>query len=91
MARLARKYHKYCWDDDFLKNGKEVYEKHNETVRKASKGRKFLGYKPGDGWGPLCEFLGVPVPERAYPRSDDWGEYMARVGAAPSEKEPALT
>ena len=24
----------------------------------------------GDGWGPLCEFLGHPVPEAAFPREN---------------------
>lgn len=25
----------------------------------------------GDGWEPLCEFLGVPVPNQPFPRAND--------------------
>jgi len=81
-ARLARKYHEHCWDDDFARNGMDVYGSHNEAVRKASAGRRFLEYRPGDGWGPLCEFLGVRIPEVEFPRSDEWGDFKSRVGVA---------
>lgn len=25
----------------------------------------------GEGWGPLCKFLGVPVPDEPFPRAND--------------------
>jgi hypothetical protein len=25
----------------------------------------------GEGWGPLCKFLGVPVPDEPFPRTND--------------------
>ncbi|KAH7019479.1 hypothetical protein EDB80DRAFT_700928 [Ilyonectria destructans] len=79
VATLARKYHAACWDDDFDKNGKALYQKHNAEVRELAVDRKFLEYQPGQGWGPLCEFLGVAVPEGVpYPRSDDWAEYKKK-------------
>jgi len=90
MAVLRRKYHSHSWNDDLPAHGKRFFEEHNERTRKAaeaavaeSKGaggdRKFLELPVGAGWGPLCEFLSVPVPEVAYPRSDDWVEYKAAV------------
>jgi hypothetical protein len=79
MAAMARKYHQNCWGDDFPSNGRRFFRRHNELVREASRGRRFLEYQPGDGWEPLCEFLGVEVPGEEYPRSDDWGEYKRRV------------
>lgn len=48
-------------------------------MREAGKGKKFLEYKTGSGWGPLCEFLGLPVPDTDYPRSDDWLSYKKDV------------
>jgi hypothetical protein len=39
---------------------------------------RLLVYKVSDGWGPLCAFLGVPVPSSAFPYEnksqgdDDW-------------------
>jgi hypothetical protein len=77
MAVMARKYHLHCWGDDFPANGRDLFKRHNELVRKASNGRKFLEYEVEDGWAPLCEFLGVPPPELGteFPRADDWLEY----------------
>ncbi|KAL0938359.1 uncharacterized protein CTRU02_204969 [Colletotrichum truncatum] len=81
MAGLANAYHSACWDDDFEKNGKECFERHHAQVRAlATGGRRFLEYRPGDGWGPVCEFLGIKeIPEIPFPRSDDWVEYKKKV------------
>ncbi|KAH7175837.1 P-loop containing nucleoside triphosphate hydrolase protein [Dactylonectria macrodidyma] len=80
VASLALRYHKACWDDDFAKNGRALYQEHNAKVRQLAIDRRFLEYQPGQGWAPLCEFLGVPVPEGiSYPRSDDWAEYKKKV------------
>lgn len=53
----------------------EFYDIHNNWVRaEASKrGRRVLEWEVGDGWGPLCEFLGKHPPEdgRAFPRLND--------------------
>ncbi|KAI1840115.1 hypothetical protein JX266_013680 [Neoarthrinium moseri] len=93
---LAAKYHTYCWKDDFPTYGREAYRRQNEVVREAAKGRRFLEYETGSGWGPLCEFLGVDVPEVPYPRSDDWVAYkqevkekekLARLAVEEKEKE----
>ncbi|KAI1414668.1 hypothetical protein F5Y13DRAFT_13479 [Hypoxylon sp. FL1857] len=86
MAPLSNKYHKHCWGNDLPRNGRAAYRAHNELVRSLAKasGRKFLEYKPGDGWAPLCEFLGVQgneVPTEAFPRSDDWAGYKRVVEA----------
>ncbi|KAF7552452.1 hypothetical protein G7Z17_g4295 [Cylindrodendrum hubeiense] len=81
VAALASRYHQVCWDDDFDKNGRALYQKHNADVRELAVGRRFLEYQPGQGWGPLCELLGVPVPVPEgvpYPRSDDWAEYKRK-------------
>jgi hypothetical protein len=52
------------------------YETHNEWVRNEcrKKGRKWLEWEPEDGWGPLCEFLGVDVPQEEFPRVNDASE-----------------
>ncbi|KAG4255673.1 hypothetical protein FPRO03_04622 [Fusarium proliferatum] len=72
MAVMARTYSKFCWDNDFKKNGLALFRRHNEQVRLATKERKFLEYTVGDGWEPLCAFLKAPVPENTpFPRKDD--------------------
>ncbi|KAF9870574.1 hypothetical protein CkaCkLH20_11880 [Colletotrichum karsti] len=87
MAGLAAAYHAACWGDDFEGNGRGYFERHHEEVRAlAGEGRRVLEYRPGDGWGPLCEFLGVDVPDVPFPRSDDWVEYKKMVERERAEK-----
>jgi hypothetical protein len=81
MRPLAEKYHEYMWGNDFPQKGREAYRKHNDAVRSIEKGgRDLLEYDVKDGWGPLCEFLGVEVPEKGLPREDDWIKYKATHG-----------
>ncbi|ORY69830.1 uncharacterized protein BCR38DRAFT_93701 [Pseudomassariella vexata] len=81
MAVLAGKYHDNCWGGDFPTLGRTAYRAHNELVREeaARTGRKFLEYGVGQGWRPLCDFLGVEVPDKPYPRTDDWMGYKKMV------------
>jgi hypothetical protein len=69
------------WNDDFPTHGRAVYRQHNAMVRETATahGRRFLEYETGNGWGPLCEFLGLEVPDASYPRSDDWAVYKKEV------------
>lgn len=77
MRLLAEKYHKHMWKTDFPNHGRKAYRRHNEVVREIVKqhGAKFLEYNVGEGWQPLCQFLGFEVPEKSFPREDDWLEY----------------
>ena len=36
-------------------------------------------FRPGDGWEPLCRFLGLPVPDQPYPRSNERAEFQAMI------------
>ncbi len=40
------------------------------NVRSLVPPEKLLEFQPGDGWGPLCEFLGQEIPpdNQPYPR-----------------------
>jgi Sulfotransferase domain len=44
-----------------------IYKEHIETVQATIPPERLLTYTTGSGWAPLCEFLGVPVPEEDYP------------------------
>ena len=55
----------------------DLYEKHNAAVRKAIPADRLLVYDLGDGWDPLCAFLGKPIPEEPYPSSNDGEEFHA--------------
>jgi hypothetical protein len=58
---------------------KRRFEAHAEAVRATIPARQLLVYQVKEGWGPLCAFLGVPVPEEDFPRTNDRGEFWDRV------------
>ena len=53
---------------------RQAYLDHNERVRNSIPASQLLEYGLGDGWAPLCEFLGVPVPDKPYPKSNSAAE-----------------
>ena len=57
-----------------------VYERHNEAVQRAIPRERLLVYEVAQGWGPLCEFLDVAVPDEPFPRVNSKDEFRARAG-----------
>ncbi|GAA4962252.1 sulfotransferase family protein [Nonomuraea thailandensis] len=49
----------------------EVFERHVAEVRAVIPAERLLVLEPGDGWEPLCAFLGVAVPDVPYPRVNE--------------------
>jgi hypothetical protein len=39
---------------------------------------RLLIFNARDGWAPLCEFLGVPVPAAPYPKTNSTDEFRER-------------
>jgi hypothetical protein len=58
-----------------------VYEKNIADVQAAIPQERLLTYHVGDGWEPLCQFLGKPVPDIAFPSSNSTAEFHERVEA----------
>jgi hypothetical protein len=57
----------------------EVFEQHNEEVRRRVPKERLLVYEVKEGWGPLCEFLGVEEPAKPFPRLNDAAEMRRRI------------
>ena len=57
----------------------EAFVAHNEAVKAAIPADQLLVFEVKEGWGPLCEFLGVPVPDAPFPRTNDRAEFWDRV------------
>ena len=57
----------------------EAFAAHNEAVKAAIPADRLLTFQVKDGWGPLCAFLGKPVPDEPFPRTNDRGEFWDRV------------
>ncbi|KAF4495702.1 efflux pump antibiotic resistance [Fusarium agapanthi] len=63
---------------------RRTYENFYSMVRDAVPEDKRLEYSLGDGWEPLCEFLGKDIPDVEFPRVNDrkaFGENMERLMA----------
>ena len=60
----------------------EAFNAHNEAVKSAIPAESLLVFQVKEGWGPLCEFLGVPVPEGDFPRTNNREEFWELVNAA---------
>ncbi len=57
----------------------QVFERHNEEVRRRVPPERLLVYEVKEGWEPLCEFLGVEVPDEPFPHLNDAAEMRRRI------------
>ncbi|MGH6826214.1 sulfotransferase family protein [Methyloceanibacter sp.] len=55
-----------------------VFNAHNDEVRRVVPAERLLVYESGEGWAPLCAFLGVPVPATPYPKVNTTGDFASR-------------
>jgi hypothetical protein len=54
-------------------------EAFNEQVKRTVPAERLLVWEPQDGWEPLCQALGVPVPSEPVPHVNDSEEFVGRV------------
>ena len=54
-----------------------VYEAHIEEVKATIPKERLLVYALKEGWEPLCDFLGVPVPSEPLPNTNSSEEMVA--------------
>jgi hypothetical protein len=55
------------------------FNAHNERMRKVFPPERVLDFEVKQGWGPLCAFLGVPVPNTPFPNVNDTNEFRRRI------------
>lgn len=60
----------------------DAFIAHNEAVKKAIPADQLLIYEVREGWGPLCDFLQVPVPDEPFPRTNSREEFWDLVGGS---------
>jgi Sulfotransferase domain len=56
----------------------EVFNRHNEEVQRCVPKERLLVYEVKEGWGPLCEFLGVEEPNKPFAHLNDVAEMRRR-------------
>ena len=70
-----------------------LFKRHMDEVVATVPRDRLLIFEARDGWEPLCEFLGVPVPDTPYPRvntREEMAELSVSASAAGSGPPPTL-
>lgn len=75
---FTRAFGEHIHDRDWMT---DYFRRHDEAVRREIPAERLLVYQAGQGWAPLCAFLGVPVPAEPYPSENNTAEFQARVAA----------
>lgn len=57
----------------------ETYKRHNAEARRQVPPERLLVYDVKEGWAPLCDFLGVEVPDQPFPHLNDTREMRRRL------------
>jgi Sulfotransferase domain len=58
-----------------------VFRDHIGEVQRTIAPERLLTYQVSEGWGPLCRFLGVPVPDTPFPHANSTEAFRARFAA----------
>ena len=98
VAGAVRLADRLVWEDTF--DGRfedrayamEVFERHNEAVRRRVPPERLLVFDVREGWTPLCDFLGIEAPDEPFPRLNEAREMRRRLlgHVALSAAAPAL-
>ena len=67
-----------AWDEPV--QAMTAYKRHNEQVRRSADPSRLVEWRPGDGWEPLCEALGTPVPDSPFPFENTTAAFRERLG-----------
>lgn len=57
----------------------EAFTRRIEEVKRAVPAEKLLLFEVKEGWQPLCRFLGKPIPEATFPRTNDRQQLQKRL------------
>lgn len=58
---------------------KAAYERHNDAVRGSAPPERLLEWRPQDGWEPICDSLGLAVPDEPFPHENTTKDFRARM------------
>lgn len=56
-----------------------AFKAHNAAVKATIPAERLLEFQVKEGWQPLCDYLGVPVPAEPFPRRNDRAEFWELV------------
>lgn len=67
-----------------------VFNENTERAMREVPSERLLIWKAGDGWEPICQALGVAVPNEPFPRTNTREDWRAREQAFKAGKMPDL-
>ncbi|HTW38535.1 MAG TPA: sulfotransferase [Steroidobacteraceae bacterium] len=74
-STVLRDLGEHIHDRDFMI---DHFMRHNAAVERAIPRERLLVYETAQGWEPLCRFLGMATPERAFPRANTREQFAQR-------------
>jgi hypothetical protein len=74
---------RFCDEIDNPTAMMDAFERHNQAVRDTIPASRLLEWTASDGWSPLCERLGVPVPKDPFPVTNTTADFLANLEAPP--------
>jgi Sulfotransferase domain len=80
---------KLVWQGDFQGRFedrewvRDMYYERIETIEREIPSDRLVVWKLGDGWEPICEKLGVDVPDEPFPHLHDTNEFRTEFGLQP--------
>jgi hypothetical protein len=60
----------------------DYFRRHTEQVRSRIPPERLLSYDVSEGWEPLCDFLGIELPDSPFPFQNTREEFTARAQSA---------
>ena len=83
LRDALRAYHRFGRDavDGRHYNWKDVSEAISLSTEVEVPPERLLIYDTPQGWQPLCDFLGVPVPDAPFPKTNSTEEFRNRQAA----------
>jgi Sulfotransferase domain len=61
----------------------DAFVRHNDAVRAAVPADRLLEWSLGDGWEPICERLGLPLPAEPFPVTNTTDAFREMIGMPP--------
>ena len=80
--KMGEMCHKLIWQrfhkGTMANRGEAIayYQKHIDVVKDSVPADKLLVFSVDQGWKPLCDFLGVPVPDSEFPNINDRAQFQ---------------
>jgi hypothetical protein len=71
LHTIAGAYFRANTRQEYAANARAVYREHYRMIREVTPKERLLEFDLKQGWAPLCEFLGRPIPDVPFPKTNE--------------------